>query len=195
MNKLIDLGVAGFRIDAAKHMWPSDLQVIYSRLNDLPTNQGFAPNSRPYIFQEVIDLGGESVSAVEYIGLGDVTEFRSGMELSRCFSGQNQLKWLENYGVGWGLMDSGVSVNFIDNHDTQRGHGPGGVILNYKSGKQYRAAVAFMLAHPHGEAQLMSSYDFWDSEAGPPTDAAFNTNSVVINAVRLCFSVLLLNWC
>lgn len=27
MNKLIDIGVAGFRMDASKHMWPSDLSV------------------------------------------------------------------------------------------------------------------------------------------------------------------------
>lgn len=29
MNKLIDVGIAGFRIDAAKHMWPGDLNVIF----------------------------------------------------------------------------------------------------------------------------------------------------------------------
>lgn len=27
LNKLISWGVAGFRVDAAKHMWPGDLQV------------------------------------------------------------------------------------------------------------------------------------------------------------------------
>lgn len=27
LNKLIDIGVAGFRVDACKHMWPSDLKV------------------------------------------------------------------------------------------------------------------------------------------------------------------------
>lgn len=27
LNKLIDFGVAGFRMDASKHMWPSDLSV------------------------------------------------------------------------------------------------------------------------------------------------------------------------
>lgn len=27
LNKLIDIGVAGFRFDAAKHMWPADLNV------------------------------------------------------------------------------------------------------------------------------------------------------------------------
>lgn len=33
-NRLIDMGVAGFRIDAAKHMFPEDLSAIYSRLKD-----------------------------------------------------------------------------------------------------------------------------------------------------------------
>uniref|UniRef100_A0A034VD39 alpha-amylase n=1 Tax=Bactrocera dorsalis TaxID=27457 RepID=A0A034VD39_BACDO len=28
LNKLINLGVAGFRVDAAKHVWPSDLKVF-----------------------------------------------------------------------------------------------------------------------------------------------------------------------
>jgi alpha-amylase len=34
MNRLIDIGVAGFRIDAAKHMWPQDLQVLYGKLKN-----------------------------------------------------------------------------------------------------------------------------------------------------------------
>ena len=34
LNRLIDIGVAGFRIDAAKHMWPGDLQAIFSRLKN-----------------------------------------------------------------------------------------------------------------------------------------------------------------
>lgn len=63
-------------IDAAKHMWPRDLDVIYGRLNDLNTAQGFPSGSRPYIFQEVIDLGGEAISRDEYTPLGAVTEFK-----------------------------------------------------------------------------------------------------------------------
>lgn len=35
MNRLIDIGVAGFRIDAAKHMWPNDLNKVISRLKNL----------------------------------------------------------------------------------------------------------------------------------------------------------------
>lgn len=37
MNRLIDLGVAGFRIDAAKHMWPGDMQVVFGKLKNLRT--------------------------------------------------------------------------------------------------------------------------------------------------------------
>jgi alpha-amylase len=37
MNTLIDLGVAGFRIDAAKHMWPGDLSATYGQLKNLRT--------------------------------------------------------------------------------------------------------------------------------------------------------------
>lgn len=60
MNKLIDIGVAGFRIDAAKHMWPVDLSSIFSRLNNL-NETVFSVNSKPYIYQEVIDFGGEAI--------------------------------------------------------------------------------------------------------------------------------------
>ncbi len=52
MNKLINMGVAGFRVDAVKHMWPGDLSNIYGRLNNLNT-QWFSGGSRPFIFQEV----------------------------------------------------------------------------------------------------------------------------------------------
>jgi alpha-amylase len=57
-DHLVDLGVAGFRVDAAKHMWPQDLAVIYGRVKNLNTAFGFAADSRPYIFQEVIWHGG-----------------------------------------------------------------------------------------------------------------------------------------
>lgn len=60
MNELLALGVAGFRIDAAKHMWPHDLYEIYDQLNNLST-KAFSVHSRPFIYQEVIDLGGEAI--------------------------------------------------------------------------------------------------------------------------------------
>jgi len=53
-DHLVELGVAGFRVDAAKHMWPQDLEVIYNRVRNLNTAFGFAAGTRPFIFQEVI---------------------------------------------------------------------------------------------------------------------------------------------
>ena len=73
-------------------MWPGDLSVIYNRLRNLNTDHGFPSNARPYIYQEVIDLGGEAITKDEYTPLAAVTEFRFGLELSRAFSGQNQLR-------------------------------------------------------------------------------------------------------
>lgn len=63
LNHLLDLGVAGFRMDACKHMRPEDLKVIYDRLNAVNPMFLFPPGARPFIYQEVIDLGGEAVSA------------------------------------------------------------------------------------------------------------------------------------
>lgn len=37
LNKLIDWGVAGFRIDAAKHVFPEHMEAIFSNLHDLPS--------------------------------------------------------------------------------------------------------------------------------------------------------------
>uniref|UniRef100_A0A3Q1GBF0 alpha-amylase n=1 Tax=Acanthochromis polyacanthus TaxID=80966 RepID=A0A3Q1GBF0_9TELE len=53
LNSLIDLGVAGFRVDTTKHMWPGDLEVVYGRLHNLNT-KWFPSGSKPFIYQEVV---------------------------------------------------------------------------------------------------------------------------------------------
>ncbi|KAK8767464.1 hypothetical protein V5799_005755 [Amblyomma americanum] len=81
LNRLIDFGVAGFRVDAAKHMWPHDLEAIYDRLKDLST-EFFPADTKPFIYQEVIDLGhGEPVTRWHYRHLGRITEFMYGAKL------------------------------------------------------------------------------------------------------------------
>ena len=52
LNDVIDIGVAGFRVDAAKHMWPEDLEAIQSRLHDLNTNW-FPAGSKAFFGMEV----------------------------------------------------------------------------------------------------------------------------------------------
>lgn len=57
LNHLIDLGVAGFRIDAAKHMHPDDLKIIFGRLKNLNTYYGFQKNAKAFIYQEISGQG------------------------------------------------------------------------------------------------------------------------------------------
>lgn len=187
MNKLIDLGVAGFRVDAVKHMWPADLKVIYEKAKNLNTAHGFKPGARAFITQEVIDLGGEGISKYEYTDIGTVTEFRFSAEIGRAFHGNNQLRWLKNWGPDWGFLPSQLAFVFVDNHDNQRGHGPGGNdVLTYKSPKNYKMATAFMMSHPYGNPRIMSSFAFDNSDQGPPQDASGNLISPKIRKDGTC---------
>ncbi len=63
-------------MDAAKLMWPEDLQNIFGRLNNLPTAHGFAANSKPFVVQEIIVLGGDEDDMIPYFDFGRVTEFK-----------------------------------------------------------------------------------------------------------------------
>lgn len=165
LNKLVDYGVAGFRLDAAKMIWPDDLDNILKRVKDLPTEHGFAPGSRAFIYTEVIDmLNTEPIGGAEYYSMGRVTEFRYGKYLGEVFRGHTQLKALVNWGTEWGMHPDINSVVFIDNHDNQRGHGAGGdVVLTFRIHRLYKMATAFMLAHPFGIARVMSSY-YWEQD-------------------------------
>ncbi|XP_029669332.1 alpha-amylase 2-like isoform X1 [Formica exsecta] len=173
-NKLVDLGATGLRIDAAKHMWPQDLEVIYNRTKGLSTEGGFLPFARPYIYQEVIDLGGEAVSKFEYNGLANVIEFQYGVILGSMFRGQDKLSRLGTFNdpEAWRMLPSDDALVMVDNHDNQRGHGAGGsTILTHKDPKPYKIAIAFMLAYPYGHPRVMSSFAFNDPSQGPPADS------------------------
>jgi alpha-amylase len=166
LNQLASLGVAGIRIDAAKHMSPSDISGILGRVN-----------SPLYVFQEVIDLGGEAVSATEYTATSDVTEFRYSAAIGDVFKNQ-QLAHLNSFGESWGFIAGGDAVVFTDNHDNQRGHGAGGSnIVTYKDGSLYNLANVFMLAWPYGYPKVMSSYSFSNGDQGPPSQAVYQNGS------------------
>jgi alpha-amylase len=180
LNSLIDMGVAGFRVDAAKHQWPADMLAIFGGLNNLNTQFGFPAGAKAFVYQEVIDLGGESIKGEEYFDIGTVTEFKYGKFLGEMFRGKNQLKWLVNWGEGWGMYPGTHALVFIDNHDNQRGHGAGGAdILTFRTAKLYKMATAFELAHPYGITRIISSYMWEPYEAdyiGPP-----NNNEEIID--------------
>ena len=156
LDDLLSLGVGGFRIDAAKHMPSGDIGSILDLLD-----------SRPFIYQEVIDWGTEAIDARDYLVNGDVTEFKYPKALFAAFA-NGALDTLQNLGEGEGYLPPGKAVVFVDNHDLQRGHAGGEDIINYKYGELYDLANVFMLAWPYGYPMVMSSYYFEDSDQGPP---------------------------
>ena len=153
LDDLRSIGVAGFRVDAGKHMAHGDLAGILGRAGN------------PYNFIEVIGAPGEAVQPGEYTYLGQVTEFGYSAHLGHRFK-QGAIRDLRF--IGDGKLPSDKAVVFVDNHDNQRGHGAGGEVVTYKDGSLYNLATAFMLAHPYGYPQVMSSYAFSNGDQGPP---------------------------
>lgn len=171
---LARLGVAGFRIDAAKHIQPVELDSIVARVNRTLVAEGRA---RPYFFLEVIDPGTEAVRASDYDGLGyatggaaDITEFKFRGVGDRFVPGSGQrLADLSSLTPAtWQLMPSDKGVVFLENHDTQRQGG-----IGYRDGASFRLANVWMLAQSYGYPVVMSSYAFDRTtqagrDAGPP---------------------------
>jgi alpha-amylase len=167
LNDLVNIGVAGFRLDASKHMPTGDISAILAKVA-----------GSPLIFQEVIDQGGEAISAAEYANNGLVTEFKYSVEIGNTFR-NGKLAWLSNFGPAWGLMPSYQAVVFVDNHDNQRGHGGAGNVITYEDGRLYDLANVFMLAFPYGYPKIMSSYDFHgDTDVGGPSVAVHNNGNL-----------------
>ena len=73
LNHLVDLGVAGIRIDSARHMWPEDIMNITARVNSLPNAHGFANSSKLFVYSDVIDLNSGVVDVDEYYDIGNIT--------------------------------------------------------------------------------------------------------------------------
>jgi alpha-amylase len=186
---LARMGVAGFRIDAAKHIQQVELDQILALVNSTMTGEG---RPLPYYFLEVIGGAGEALSPRDYFGesyasggAADITEFTFvGVgDKFRGFSGQH-ISQLDPGGtpgnqfseVAWGLMPSDKAVVFLQNHDTQHQCG-----ISYRDGNTFRLANVWMLAQPYGYPSILSSYAFdcpAGNDMGPPSDANGNTNAV-----------------
>ncbi len=83
------MGAAGFRWDAAKHQDVADVQAIYDYAG--LTTEG----KKPVLQQEVIDMGGDIIKATEYIGVGQVNEFKYGPQIGEKFNKKRLVGKLE----------------------------------------------------------------------------------------------------
>ncbi len=179
LNDMMGLGVAGFRIDASKHIDTNELKEILGRLNN--TTSG----TKPYIYQEVIEGAGEPITPSEYFQNGDVSEFKYSTRLGPNFR-NGKLSNLEQFAMTGGFIASDVAIVFTDNHDNQRGHGAGGDVVTFKDGPLYTLANVYMLAWPYGYPQVMSSYNFTNPDQGPPANPDGSTMAVYSNGAPAC---------
>jgi alpha-amylase len=186
---LARMGVAGFRIDAAKHIQQVELDKILAIVDSTTIAEGRA---LPYWFLEVIGGAGEALSPHDYFGeayasggAADITEFTfvgvgdkfrdiGGQHISQLNPNGTQGNQFSE--AAWGIMPSNKAVVFLQNHDTQHQCG-----LSYRDGNVFRIANVWMLAQPYGYPSILSSYAF-DCPAGnamgPPSDASGWTTAV-----------------
>ncbi len=186
---LARLGVAGFRIDAAKHIQQVELDDILALVDSTMTAEG---RPIPYYFLEVSGGAGEALSPRDFYGeayssggAADITEFTFvGVgDKFRGVGGQHLSQLNPNGPPGsqfspaaWGLMPSDKAVVFLQNHDTQHQCG-----ISYRDGNTFRVANVWMLAQPYGFPSILSSYAFdcpAGNSMGPPSDADGWTNPV-----------------
>ena len=156
LEDLLSLGVAGFRIDAAKHLPAADVAAVVSAL---------PPGTR--ILQEVIGAREEPVQPADYLPSGSVFDFSYGRELAGYVQG-GALRHVPDLGTGSEALPSGSAVVFVENHDTERN----GSTLSYKDGDDHVLATVLMLAGRYGTPVVYSGYAFRDRDTGPAQDGS-----------------------
>ncbi|WP_413287713.1 alpha-amylase [Bdellovibrio sp. HCB337] len=173
LNSLLDMGVAGFRIDAAKHILASDIGEILSKLK-----------RSAYIYQEIIYDSQGPVQYAEYLPNGDVMAYDYARVLAHGFQGQDPKALLN---IASQFPASHESIVFVTNHDLERTNDQGILSYNNHQRQNYLLAQIFMLAWPYGYPQLYSGYKFNNFDDGPPVDANLRTLGILDNQ-DLCVS-------
>jgi alpha-amylase len=157
---LSSMGVAGFRLDAARHIKAEDIDAILDE-----------SDTEGYVVQEILTAGRVEPWLDDYLAIGNVTDFAWTEAIGQALRHRS---WSDLEPGGWfwtsrQYVPSNKSLVFVDNHDRQRGHG-GEAAINFKDGALYELAQVFTLAWPQGRKRVMSSYAFDDDFQGPPMD-------------------------
>lgn len=182
LNSLINLGIDGFRIDAAKHIELSDLKSI---LNGVRATT--AVGEKLWVTQEAIGDG--NLDLLSYTSIGTVNEFKYLGAMKAAFRNEmgasiSQLPAImgtpENWGGSWKFVDSRDATVFVNNWDTERNgrslnaSNRTGAVNDTVGTKRYNLANIFMLAWPYGEAQMHSGFNFHNKDEDAPTASPFD---------------------
>ncbi|EFP79978.2 hypothetical protein PGT21_028657 [Puccinia graminis f. sp. tritici] len=160
LTRLVDKGVAGFRIDAAKHIPASELLDI---LKLIPIR----------VVQEVMYTGGEPIRPEEYSAIGRVHIFQAAYDLKRMFLSDgiaylgHPVPWGPQWGDGY--LPSSHSQIFVTNWDLERNeHG----IRIDKDPGAYLLCQVFILTWGYGQVDVFSGYHFSAYDDGPQDPVA-----------------------
>lgn len=158
---LLKLGVAGFRIDAVKHISPTDMAAIKA---EAARASGKSVNDIWWMQETIGDLSeAKEIQPDQHLNEGEVNEFQYSYRLKSNFYGSiSNLKNITN-----GLVPSDKASIFVTNWDTPRENYVR--TLTYKDGPRYELANAFMLGYPYGNPNIYSGYRF---ENGNKDDGA-----------------------
>lgn len=169
LDRLLEVGVSGFRIDAAKHMPARDIEEILRLL------------LRPfYVLQELIINSGEPVESGDYLKNGDITAYAYPYRLGEALTSGNLAALPQ---ISEGLPRSEDAVVFVENHDTQRSQDPR--LLGFlRDPELWFLGHVFMLTWPYGYPQLYSGFKFSHYDEGPPLNSSGYTRSVFHNDGR-----------
>lgn len=183
LTKLRNMGVDGWRFDAAKHMQPSDLAAILGGVSQTTTS-----GEAMWITQEVIP--DSNVNRADYYATGTLNEFLYTFALKAMFRNENganlsQVRTIMgtpgNWGGSWGFVPSDKASVFVNNWDTERNgsslvasNNVSGVVNDSQGNKRYDLANIFMLAWPYGAAQVHSGFRFTFNDQNAPSASPFD---------------------
>lgn len=185
LTSLINMGVDGFRFDAAKHIAQADLQAIYNGVS----HTSLAGESL-WVTQEIIPDG--NVDRNSYLTIGTVNEFKFAYAMKAMFRNENgnsisQIRAIMgtpgNWGGTWGFLNSTNATAFVNNWDTERSgdsmnvaNKTGSVPNDTVGSKRYDLANILMLAWPYGDVQLHSGFNFSNKDADAPAASPFDAS-------------------
>jgi alpha-amylase len=187
LKDLLNLGAAGFRLDAAKHMPADDLKIILANAGGLNLNtaRDFPDlKNLPWITEE--DAGGFGPITQDeidkYFSLGTANEFhykdvlRDKFDYHATGQGLADLRGIlpvnETENNPGHMFASRKATVFVCNHDGERRN----ACMNRDYGPMFNLANVFMLAYPYGQPQLQSGFLI----PGPPGDGPGQKASVPI---------------
>ena len=154
---LLDMGIYGFRIDAAKH-------VKYDDINAIMEKTAAKAGKRPPIYMEVIGNPGNEADDIQpdkyaWIDNAVVTDFSYVDRIKETFNGSGYAKALT---FGLSHVDAEDAEVFINNHDDEWGRASAGSYsIKSQNNPDYHLAQSWLVVWPLGKVrQIYSGYQF-----------------------------------